>query len=352
VFGDVTNVPQDALPPAGKSQKVVSSSGPVESQHRQSPLRHGRLREMIPDMLEEAAASDDVLAHMRSVESLLWRSKDLSEELKVEDLNVEAANALRQASPSRNFVAWMLGHFVEHLELPEEKWLHCMLVFDLYCHHRPEVPESSRLPAVCAAIARLIKKFDDQEPKESIASLPAKASGIAQWMQQSTCPHFDCWVSPDVLNEQENDLLLALRWNIKVFTVQDWMRLLEARLNVFTCNGLKHLLSPVVQHSFVYARLLAAHFATTAKNNGPRVARGLLCLNLIAARVLPADTFDLEELATPMCPATSATPKQCKPESLEFLLDGLQDASGADLETLKADTHMINATLLMLKANS
>jgi len=360
VFGDVTNLAQDALDCKTLPTKVASSKhGPLVTTNRKSR----QLTEKMQEMLDDACASDEVMSSMRSAEAnALWAAGLLME---VGCKSPEAilalpqipdfpgfAETLPQAPPTRSYAAWIFGHLIEHVELPEAHWLHAMLIFDMYCLQRPNAPESPSLPALCAAIVRLVKKFDDVVPKECVSTLPQKASNVAQWMVKTTCPHFETWVTSKELNEYEADILRTLGWNIKLHTVQDWMTLLCARLNVFTCNGLKKLLTPVLQMSFLHSRVIVAHCATTAMASTQRVAQGLLCLNLISAHVLPADTFGLTELALPAWGGAAGGQPQCKEESLAFLLDGLQDASGSDLATLKADTHLVNETLLLLRTSN
>jgi len=241
------------------------------------------------------------------------------------------------------------------VQLPETMLLDAMCIFDIYCLHRPEVPESASLPAVCTAITRLVKKMDDQIPQECISTLPCKASSLAQWLQRSACPHFEPWVTQEDLSWHEDDVLKALGWNIKLPTVHDWISVFCARLNVFTGSGLQHLLTLVIQNSFLLARVLATHCATNTAVGTRRVAQGLLCLNLICAHVLPAESVGLTELATPPWGGAAAgqqQQQQCRQESLEFLLDGLKEATRSDIATLKADTHLVNETLRILRASN
>jgi len=350
VFGDMTNVAKDLQDCApGGTKDASSGSGSLKvTKKRKSALVGGKLSEKMQDMLDDQAASDEVLASMRSNEAnALWRAGML-----VQTADKGSSETLPRADPSRNFAAWMFGHLVEHVGLPEPKWLDAMHIFDIYCLHRPEVPESASLPTVCTTITRLVKKFDTQNPEECIGTLPCKASSLAQWLQRSACPHFDAWVTLEDVNQYEDDILGALGWNIMLPTVQDWMIVLCARLNVFTCNGLKHLLTLVTQNSFLHARVLATHCPTNTAAGSHRVAQGLLCLNLICAHVLPAETFGITELATPPWGGAATGQPQCRQESLEFLLDGLEDATGSDIATLQADTHMVNETLLILRASN
>jgi len=83
-----------------------------------------------------------------------------------------------------------------------------------------------------------------------------------------------------------------------------------------------------------------------------RVAQGLLGLKPVCAHVLPAEVFGLTELATPPWGGAAAGQLQCRQESLEFLLDGREDATSSDMATLKADTQLVNETLCILRASN
>jgi hypothetical protein len=301
------------------------------------------MSEKVEDTLDDQCVSDEVMTNMRSSQAAaLWRAGMPM------DKDCEFFQGLPRAGPLRSSAAWMFGHLVEQVQLLEASWHDAMLIFDIYCLHRPEVADSASLPAVCAAITRLVKKLDDAEPKDYISALPGVASSLAQWLKQSACPQFEARVTQEDLARVEDDILRALGWNIKLPTVQDWMTVLCARLNIFTCNGLNHLLTPVLQNSILHSRVLTTH-CTTTTTGAHRLAQGLLCLNLISAQVLPADTFGLTELATGVA---AAGQPQCRQESLEFLLGGLEDATGSDISMLKADTHLVNETLLMLRTSS
>jgi len=243
---------------------------------------------------------------------------------------------------------WMLGRLAERVHLAETHHLDAMLVLDMYCLHRPGALECTTLAALCAAITRLVKKAEDALPTEELASVPMEACRLAQWLQSSGYPHLETWVTHRDVNQQEHEVLTALGWNLKMPTVQDWLTVLFARLNVFTCSGLMHLLTPLQQYNFQFARLLAAHCPTTAACGANRIAQGLLCLGLVSAHILPADTFGLVELAAP---AWEGAAQQCRPESLAFLLDGLEAATGSDVATLRADTHLVNETLFILRSS-
>jgi len=306
------------------------------------------MSEGFQELLDAQHASDEVLKNMCSLGEghyAPW-AKD---RVCAED---SPHSSLPLGAPTRSAAVWMLGHLVEHVQLHEMRWLDALLLLDSYCLHRPDALERSTLPALCAAITRLVKKLDEGEPTECLSNLHNYVSSLAQWLQKSGYPHLDTCVTPEDLNREEGEVLCALRWNIKLPTVQDWMTVLCARLNVFTCSGLRHLLTPLWQHNFQMARLLATRCPSTAAFGARRTAQGLLCLSLVSAHVLPPATFGLCELATPVWEGAAGGQQQCKQESLEFLLDGLQAATGVDISSLQADAHLVNETLLILRMST
>jgi len=375
-FADLTNVAQDSPKKSVDSQSYMAQveyDNAMQSPKRTAALTkqliaarasskvantiqnhaNTKLSESFQDVLDEQAASDDVLSDMLSVENNILLAASLAAG-EVRDVD---ERSMPVGASSRNAAVWILAHLVEHVQLPEARWLDALLLLDVYCIHRPDALESPSLAALCAAVARLVKKFEDaggHTVVEVMSTLHSKATCLAQWMQKSGYPHsgqMNTVVTPADLNLHENEILCALRWTIKLPTTQDWMTVFCARLNVFTCSGLKHLLTPMWQYNFQLAHMLATHCPTTETCGAHRVAQGLLCLSLVAAQVLPADAFCLTELAVPLPPAgTARREQQCKQESLEFLFDGLQAATGSDLSTLKVDTHLVNETLLALKS--
>lgn len=347
VFGDVTNLIQAESPHcttkiAIKGRAII---GKVATKGVKSPRALEAIfrSEQIEDMLEERCVTDEILANMRISEGKnMWAAGRSSKEL-----TTDVRAGLPLGAPARSAAVWMLGRLAEHVQLPETHHLDAMLVLDMYCLHRPDALDCSTLAALCAAITRLVKKNEDALPTEELASVPMEACRLAQWLQSSGYPHLETWVTHQNVNQQEHAVLTALGWNLKMPTVQDWLTVLFARLNVFTCSGLMHLLTPLQQYNFQFARLLAAHCPTTVACGANRIAQGLLCLGLVSAHILPADTFGLVELAWP----AEGAAQQCRPESLAFLLDGLEAATGSDVATLRADTHLVNQTLLKMRAS-
>jgi hypothetical protein len=334
ILRDVTNMAKvDSVVSAKKLDASVTKS-------RKSRLAIVQLGEKFQEVLDEQAASDEVLAHMATRERRALSVPGFAPPKSVE-------KCLPLSAPERTTAVWMLGNLLEYIQVPETRWLDAFLLLDIYCLKKPNALDCSSLGALCAAVARLVRKLDDAEPTDLVSKLHLKAGGLAQWMQKSCCPHLETQVTQERVQEQETAVLVTLGWNITMPTAQDWMTVFLARLNVFTCQGLMHLLTPLWQHNFQLARLLATHCPTTAVCGTQRVAQGLLCLSLVSAGVLPQDMFGLLELAAPVW--NGVEQQQCKPESLEFLLDGLQAATGSDLSTLRADTHLVNETLLALR---
>jgi len=343
VFGDVTNLIQ-AESPHCPMKIAKSTAGKSVTKGVKSPLEAIFRTEQIEDMLEEKCATDEILHNMRISEGKnMWAAGRSSKELSTD---VEAGLPL--GAPARSAAVWMLGRLAEHVQLPESHHLDAMLVLDMYCLHRPGALECTNLAALCAAITRLVKKTEDALPTEELASVPMEACRLAQWLHSSGYPHLETWITHQDVNQQEHAVLTALGWNLKMSTVQDWLTVVFARLNVFTRSRLVHLLTPLQQYNFQFARLLAAHCPTTAACGANRIAQGLLCLGLVSAHILPADTFGLVELAAP---AWEGAAQQCRPESLAFLLDGLEAATGSDVATLRADTHLVNETLFNLRSS-
>lgn len=345
VFADVTNV---TVTSCKKTQACAATQ--VEKSAK-TPLVDARLSESLQEVLDDQAASDEVLAEMGRIEASAlcvagcWSTEDPPEQDNV---------SLPLGVPARSAAVWMLGHLVEHMGLQETRWLDTLLLLDLFCLHRPQALEENTWPALCTAIARIVRKLDDAEPTEALSNLHHKATSMAQWLQRSGYSQVETWVTMEDLRKHEEEVLTVMQWSLKLPTVQDWLTVLCARLNVFTRNAFMHFLTRLWTENFHLARLLATHCPTTSACGPRRLAHGLLCLGLVSARVLPAAAFGLSELAVPVWEgsASGQNQQQCKQESLEFLLDRLQATTGSDIDMLHADTHLVNETLLILRSSA
>jgi len=161
-------------------------------------------------------------------------------------------------------------------------------------------------------------------------------------------------VSPVSIIEQEHNLLVALQWKIDRPSVHTWLQALVSRFAVLTQGFFAPYMEWIFRQSMSSAVMLVTRYALSAEMSAQRMAKGLLCVWLIAAGVIPLGalrpTFlsenDWEELfCKSQCQGrqpTCITPKSRCDNMLELLCV----VTGSELGNLQVDVHVVVEAML------
>jgi len=217
----------------------------------------------------------------------------------------------------------------------------------LEIYMRKAKPDFQVLPAACAAIVGLVRKFncDTMVPP---AHLAVEASQLVKWLLQAGIETVFA-VTAEQIKEQEMLVLAALDWDLAVPDMHNWLRAtLERFLGLTQGRG---------EESFQWVFKRCVHEAMQIGMSGtdlalsPRVlANGSFCLNLVAAGLLTLDDLRPDTVDDPLewerifvasrlqKGANGATTKS-SPHS-KSMLAALKLATGCTTEMLKDDAHL------------
>jgi hypothetical protein len=146
------------------------------------------------------------------------------------------------------------------------------------------------LPAACAAAVTLVGKGEDSSFAATPDQMAAQASSFAKWLRSQGAE-----LSPEVSGEdvirQELHILVSLEWQWQYPSVHIWLDMLSQRFQILSGNAYRSSID------FAKIRGLTTHWGllhSRARMDGTsprRVACGLFCLQLVAARLLPLDAL-------------------------------------------------------------
>jgi hypothetical protein len=318
-------------------------------------IRRSWSSDEVQDALHEQGACDQRVASLAAADQRVLSKANNPQDDQETEYIVEDSQLVRETEV-RQIAMWMLGSLVNYARLPETHLLKAGLLLDVFCLRQAQVLSESSIAAVVVALVSIVTKFDTSENIAPQRTLIAHTQYLIGILRDSGCPRTYGDVSPAKVLAQEQDILSALHWSVDLPTVEDWVGLVCARLNVFMFRMLAPLLVPMQERSFFSARILAVNCTSTAEFSPRHVAQGLLCLNLVSARVLPADAFALgAELASPLWDLKTGKgghKSAFNPRSVELLLECLEKATGSDQASLKKDAHLVNEALLRLQKAS
>jgi hypothetical protein len=237
------------------------------------------------DKLDDICASDDLLEAWAEREEKMFSYV-------LNDLSLSANNDHGVDRDARQKVLWFMGHFVKILQLSEKSWFDAVLLLDLYCLRSSSYVEVGDLPALCAAIVRLLKKFDNGVVPNNY-ELEACASHLAILLRQAghTIDHHA--VTAEEIDVRETSVLQVLRYQINMPSFFSWMSIYCARINILSRQMLMPVLSSIWQHSVELARAILLHQAVDPAVCTRRIVNGLLGIGFVAVRLLPPSSLDL-----------------------------------------------------------
>lgn len=286
------------------------------------------------EALDGQCASDEFMAIHRDREARMFAFTSSNVEEAIQDL--------------RSLAITFMGRLVCGFRHSDKAWFDAVLLFDLYCLRATTHVQAQDLPAICTALVMLLQKADDSMSVPRMDNLVTYGNNFRQFLNAQH--NIDAPVlTANVVSEREMLVLEALRWQINMPTVDVWLSCICARINSLTRMSLLAMLVPVWQQSLLLARAIVLAHPFLPSLTPERLARGLLSLGCVAAKLLPRSSFGIRETdnlgeAFPMQPVFVAASEQEDARN-EFLTEAMQLATRSTLATLQEDCELVRIAL-------
>jgi hypothetical protein len=302
----------EGLPPAAKDNNNA---------------RPAILDEAVLDMLDDQGVSQELLED--------WTVREM-QSFKPVPSGVQVALLPPQV---RATTLRFISHVAQLAGLQQKSFFEAATLLDIY-HVKtidPDeiLPTIETLPATCAALVAILRKFDCVTAQVSGVSFVSHASSFAQYLSSelgysSIDPH----VTEEMINDQEKIVLKALEWRINVPNAESWMNLFSGRFNIITRNTVAPTLCWVWQTGLCGARMVTMQQAA-GSDLPPRVlAAGLLAFGLVSGGLLPKEALQ---------------PRQMTPSQWSMLCDELQP-NGQQMQRVAATDAQICSLLSIYSA--
>jgi len=199
----------------------------------------------------------------------------------------------------RNVVAGLYLQMGQMLQLPDGSDLQALVLLDIYLgRSTTEIfDDDDTLPAMCVSIMKLLSKVDSRTRIQTDCHVFLSAANwFSQWLhlaghsrreQRGLAPRE---FTADDLRGQEQVFLQGVQWRIDQPTAHFWLGVFCERLNAATEGLFQATLDWILEQGASEARVAFQNFHVFELPQR-RLALGLLCHGLVAARVLDAETL-------------------------------------------------------------
>jgi len=254
-----------------------------------------------------------------------------------------AGSGMGVPQAARGAVVYVATQVSEALRLPPGSEEQVVVMMDTYCRRRLILPDLGQIPAAVVAICYILYKKHTSADLVDTRLLLSAADWCALWLHEAGLAASAQTLTAMDLLVQEVDVLQALEWRTQVPTVHSWLTAFCARLDAATWGELKVPLDSILDQGISFARAAQQHIS--ALDAPPRrVAVGVLCHGLVAARLLHVDMICPQKAAAEWEPlfadGTIDTDDQHPPSTnlQACMLDLLQLAADATAASLQQDS--------------
>jgi hypothetical protein len=210
-----------------------------------------------------------------------------TEALKITENNVWNVEKRNVSIPPE--VRFMALKFMQYMalktKLATDAWFNMVTIFDAYCLRSAKPISLDMLPALCAAIIRLVIKMDDQlvSTEEWIIE---EAPKLADWLIEHGHVKAQPSISFGQMELMEVDVVESLQWRLHSPSVFKWSNLFMARYSVFTRHRFDTSLGCIWKHILAQMEffVLSLHVPDLAPR---QVSVGLFFLGLVSANLMP-----------------------------------------------------------------
>jgi hypothetical protein len=316
---------------------------------KEAPSPEAAVAPELVDELDARGVSGELLLEWADLETRILSRRS-------QDSGKSGGNRPMPLQPElREAAVQLLMCLADDANLPPGGWLDTAVLVDL-CYLSGRAA-AEVLPEVCAAAVALIKKSGDSSWSfmgPVTTGFAHRCAPFASWMVRKGYREESHGVSHDGIIEQERNLLVAVQWKINRPSVHTWLRALVSRFSVLTQGFFASYMEWIFSQSMSSAVMLVTRYALSAEMSAQRMARGLLCVWLVAAGVIPLGalrpTFlsesDWEDLfGRSQCQGrqpTCITPESRRHDMLELL----RVVTGSELCNLQVDVHAVVEAML------
>lgn len=171
----------------------------------------------------------------------------------------------------------------------------CAALFDAYCS-RPGGTNVEAVPSLCVAVVKIVRTVSDATAHIPGTELAEEATVVAQWLWSSGHTSQRVTITEEEVYIREREVLDAVDWNVQIPTIESWASVLLARLNAITSGQYLQWMQWMWQTHLFHTMRLILFKQAGPKSEPGRAACGLMCLALIAARLLPSDSLKPDHL--------------------------------------------------------
>jgi hypothetical protein len=325
--------PTPVVPEPRKAELAEPEGSATLNPELRQRIRNGLTEQLatleVQEILDTHGASDEMLEILKERETrAVGQMPDL--------INADGK--------ARESVVWCMAHLVECSRMldRDRSWFEAVMLFDVYCCRcRVKVQD---YPIVCAALIRLLQKVDNAVAAPRDHDLINTVTKLSEWLRQMGHEVSPSSLTVEALEVHEMAILEALRWQIKLPTVDQWMSAFCARMSALTRQGLMPILVPVWQQSMPLARALFMRFEMCSRLSPQHVANGLLCMGCVAHGLISPEAVGLDSLSDLegiFLPGGPEIPSAYLGGMNEFSSELLQLATGSSLGDLQEDCKMV-----------
>mmetsp|Transcript_3818 Transcript_3818/g.12173 ORF Transcript_3818/g.12173 Transcript_3818/m.12173 type:complete len:313 (-) Transcript_3818:58-996(-) len=178
-----------------------------------------------------------------------------------------------------------IGFLAKPMELPENAGLKAAILLDMYCMRAPGGLNVEELPAVCAAVLRLLLKMEDALRGMREVNFVPHATRLAQIFRHMGIPVGEA--TGEQIAAQERALLTTLQWQINLPTVSCWLTLFLKRFNTITQRKYEASITWITATSTWWCSCVVTNEVTTEKLPPRSIATGFLGIFFAMAFLLP-----------------------------------------------------------------
>lgn len=309
-----------------------------------------RLTEELIEALDAQHVPAELLGHLAAREERAYGRPHESNE----DDNTALPTAARQMSV--RFLARLV-----HVFAPSTgDWFASVALLDALSVQAPNGLNVEELPALCAAIVKMVKKIDSVEMRCFYTSMTPKVAQAASHLAQGleTLGYTTVPVNAEELQKQEDWLLRTLQWRINLPSHESWLNIFCIRLNVLTSSILQPSIQWIKEQSTFVASALVMWQATTARLTPRRMVAGILSINIGRARLVPFEAFKPDNISSSQWEQLLADTQLEGPTAQCMLNDGhahymlkaLEAALDCTMEELQADAALVLSDVCSMRS--
>jgi len=262
---------QEAADVGGVDLRIVFPSGLPRN-----PSHNPEYSDDVEAALEMQHVHDDMLASRSELEKKVL-------------MPISDPTLVPVAANIREAALRFMSHLTQLMNLPPNTWFQTVTLFDIYCLSMPEGPLIEQLPATCIALVKLLQKMDCAAASPTQADLSPLGDYMGEWLE--TLGHLVQPTTNRTIANVELSLLQVLNWQLDMPTVESWMSMFCARINILTQSAFIASFNWIWEQSICYARMILIKQALSPTHPPIQMATGLIALGCVSARLIPVATI-------------------------------------------------------------